>query len=60
LPHLYERFYRADKAHSRSIPGTGLGLALVKSVLDAYKCQITIQSDGVGKGTTVTIFWPTR
>ncbi len=58
LPHLYERFYRADKARSRDIPGTGLGLALVKSILDAYKARITIQSDGLGKGTTVTIYWP--
>jgi signal transduction histidine kinase len=59
LPHLYERFYRADKAHSRNIPGTGLGLALVKSIVDAYNSQITIESEGVGKGSTVNILWTT-
>ena len=59
LPHLYERFYRADKAHSRNIPGTGLGLALVKSIVEAYNSQITIESAGVGKGTTVNILWTT-
>ncbi len=58
MPHLFERFYRADKAHSRDIPGTGLGLALVKSIVEAYGGRITIESAGVGKGTTVRVFWP--
>ncbi len=58
LPHIYERFYRADKAHSNGIPGTGLGLALVKSIVDAYGGQIRVESEGVGHGTTVTLLWP--
>ena len=58
LPHIFERFYRADPAHGREIPGIGLGLALVKSIVDAYGGQIRVASAGVGCGTTVTLLWP--
>jgi len=60
LPHIFERFYRADKTASDDIPGTGLGLALVKSIVDAYGGQIHITSDGAGKGTTVMLLWPVK
>ncbi len=58
LPHLFERFYRVDKARSRDVPGTGLGLALVKSIVEAYGGSISIESAGADKGTTVRVFWP--
>ena len=58
LPHVFERFYRADKSHSRFIPGTGLGLTLAKSIVEAYGGRIEITSPGVGLGTIVTIGWP--
>ncbi|MBI1257537.1 MAG: HAMP domain-containing protein [Chloroflexi bacterium] len=58
LPHVFERFYRADKARSREIPGTGLGLALVKSIVDAYNGEIRVESAGKDQGTTVHIWLP--
>lgn len=58
LPRLFERFYRVDKARTRDIPGTGLGLALVKSIVEAYGGQISMTSEGVDKGSTVSVFWP--
>ncbi|QPC84003.1 HAMP domain-containing protein [Phototrophicus methaneseepsis] len=58
LPHLFERFFRVDKARSRQVPGTGLGLALVQSIVSAYGGSISIESEGLHHGTTVTIFWP--
>ena len=58
LPHLFERFYRADKARTRTTGGTGLGLSLVQSVVHLYEGQISIESPGPGLGTTVTIIWP--
>ena len=59
LPHIFERFYRADRARSKDIPGTGLGLSLVRSLLTLYAGKITIASAGIGQGTTATIHWPT-
>lgn len=53
-----QRFYRADRAHGRNVPGTGLGLALVQSTLALYGGPLTIESDGPNTGTTVTIHWP--
>ncbi|MBK8902530.1 MAG: HAMP domain-containing protein [Anaerolineaceae bacterium] len=59
LPRLFERFYRADKAHTRATGGTGLGLALVKSIVEFYNGRIHIHSDGPGHGATATVWWPT-
>jgi signal transduction histidine kinase len=56
--HLFERFYRADTARSRSVPGTGLGLSLTASIVDLYGGQIAVRSPGLDQGTEVTIVWP--
>jgi len=58
LPHIFERFYRADKARTREIQGTGLGLSLVRAIMEAYGGRIAVESAGVDQGTTVTVWWP--
>ncbi len=58
LDHLFERFYRVDKAHSREVPGVGLGLSLVKMIVEFYGGTIEINSPGINLGTTVIVHWP--
>ena len=57
IPRLFERFYRVDKARSRSEGGTGLGLAIVKHILILHHADITVESTP-GKGSTFTIVLP--
>lgn len=53
VPRLFDRFYRTDKARSRDQGGTGLGLAVVKSILDAHQSEVQIESTSVS-GTTIS------
>jgi len=57
LPRLTERFYRVDVTDSRAQGGTGLGLALVKHVLNRHGGRLTIEST-LGAGATFTIHLP--
>ena len=57
IPRLFERFYRVDKARSRSIGGTGLGLAIVKHIVILFNGEIEVTSE-VGKGTEFRIILP--
>ncbi|MCM1057457.1 MAG: ATP-binding protein [Firmicutes bacterium] len=56
LPHIYERFYRVDKSHSRDIGGTGLGLAITRSAVLLHRGSITVTSvEGEGSCFVVKI-----
>ena len=57
LPRLFERFYRVDRARSRSLGGTGLGLAIVKHVVLAHGGAVSVESE-VGRGSVFTIAIP--
>lgn len=60
LPHIFERFYRADtsRTHSKK-DGYGLGLAIAKEIIDNHKGKIKVESK-VGEGTTFTIHIPLK
>lgn len=57
LPLIFDRFYRVDKARTRSAGGTGLGLTIVKFIIEIHGGEIDVQST-VHKGTTFTIKLP--
>ncbi len=55
--HIFERFYRVDKSHSREIGGTGLGLAITRSAVLMHRGSIVVEST-LGEGTTFTVKIP--
>lgn len=59
LPHVFDRFYRADQSRARATGGAGLGLAIVRQLVTAHGGSITAESEGPGKGARFTVTLPT-
>jgi signal transduction histidine kinase len=57
LPHVFERFFRADQARSREIGGAGLGLAIVHSICAAHRGRVEVESTE-GKGSRFKVILP--
>lgn len=60
LPHLFDRFYRADTSRDRRMGGSGIGLAIAKALVEAHGGGISVTSSGVGHGTTFTVRLPSH
>jgi signal transduction histidine kinase len=59
LPHIFDRFYRVDKARSRALGGAGLGLSIALRIAQLHGGRIEAASDGVaGHGTTFSVWLP--
>ncbi|MFN8499148.1 MAG: ATP-binding protein [Anaerolineae bacterium] len=58
LPHLFERFYRVDKARSRALGGSGIGLTIAKALIEAQGGRIWADSAGPGQGATFSFSLP--
>jgi signal transduction histidine kinase len=59
LPHVFDRFRQGDSSTTRSHGGLGLGLAIVRDLLELHGGSVRAQSPGEGKGTTFTVWMPT-
>ena len=57
LPHIFDRFYRVDQARTREEGGSGLGLSIVKQIIEAHGGRVSVQSE-VGAGTVLTLIVP--
>ncbi len=55
LPHIFDRFYRVDKARTKTEGGTGLGLAMAKGIAEQHGGRLTVTSE-LGKGSTFTVW----
>jgi len=59
LPHVFESFTQGDRTLARSRGGLGLGLNIVKGLVELHRGDVRIASEGLGRGTTVRVVLPT-
>ncbi len=59
IPRLFDRFYRASNATARAVPGAGLGLTIVRAIVEGHDGVVGVESEP-GRGTTVTIRLPMK
>jgi two-component system sensor histidine kinase BaeS len=57
LPHVFERFWRADKVRSREAGGTGLGLTIARQIAELHGAHLGVQSE-IGRGSVFTVRLP--
>lgn len=58
LNNIFDRFYRVDSSRTKDTGGTGLGLAIVKAIIESHDGHVSAQSEGIGKGSTFSIYLP--
>ncbi len=58
LSHIFDRFYRADSARSRYVGRTGLGLPIVRAIVEAHGGEVMAACEGIGRGSTFSIRLP--
>lgn len=59
LDHIFERFYTVNKAHSRKLGGSGLGLSIVQNIVQKHHGKVSVESE-LGRGTTFTVVLPKK
>jgi CheY-like chemotaxis protein len=59
LPHVFDRFHQADRSITRRFGGLGLGLSIVRHIVELHGGTVTADSDGEGRGATFTLSLPT-
>jgi len=59
LPHIFERFYRGEQQGDSNMPGTGLGLGIVREIVNLHQGEIEVESK-VGEGSTFKVIFPRK
>ncbi len=57
LPHVFERFYKADKSRTRTTEGSGLGLSIARTIVEMHGGEIVVESE-LGQGATFVVSLP--